>query len=231
MPTESPIAENIAHVRQLITAAAKSAGREPDSIQLLAVSKTKPLADIQAAKAAGQNSFGENYAQELADKAAELAADWHFIGPLQSNKTKLIANAASWVHSIDRSKIAERLNAQREPQLPPLQCCIQVNISQDPNKSGVSPDAVAELANQFATLPQLQLRGLMCIPHPNDHDAFSRMQTLFKQLQQQGLPLDSLSMGMSGDFEQAIAYGATHVRVGTAIFGARQHPATQAERT
>lgn len=222
MPTNLPIAENIAHIQQLISAAAASASRDPAEVHLIAVSKTKPLSAVTAAVAAGQHSFGENYAQELADKATGLAADWHFIGPLQSNKTKLVANAASWVHTIDRPKIAERLNAQRDPKLPTLQCCIQVNISEDPNKSGLTPAAVAELADAFNAWPNLQLRGLMCIPSAEDHDAFARMQQLFNHLKQQGFCLDTLSMGMSNDFELAIAHGATHVRVGTAIFGARE---------
>lgn len=221
MPTNSSIAENIAHIQQVIARAAEKSGRNPAEIQLLAVSKTKPIEAIQQAAAAGQPCFGENYAQELADKAAQLNVEWHFIGPLQSNKTKLVANAASWVHSIDRLKIAQRLSEQRDPTLPPLQCCIQINISEDPNKSGVSPNDAAALANAMRKLPSIKLRGLMCIPNADDDAAFARMHKLFTELQQQGFELDSLSMGMSQDFEQAIAYGATHVRVGTAIFGAR----------
>lgn len=224
MPTTSQIAENIAHIRQRIALAASAANRSSDDITLLAVSKTKPAEDVFAAIAAGQQSFGENYAQELSDKAQQLKAaqpDWHFIGPLQSNKTKLIANTANWVHSIDRLKIALRLSEQRDPFLAPLQCCLQVNISEEPQKSGVNPNDVAQLARQLMELPSLQLRGLMCIPSTSDTTAFARMQQLLIDLQQQGFRLDTLSMGMSQDFEDAIAHGATHVRVGTAIFGAR----------
>ena len=225
MLTTSQIAENIAHIQQRILIAASAANRSADDITLLAVSKTKPPEAIVAAIAAGQRSFGENYAQELSDKAQLLEAerpDWHFIGPLQSNKTKLIANTANWVHSIDRLKIAQRLNAQRDPALPPLQCCIQVNISEEPQKAGLFADQVGTLAQQLSELPALQLRGLMCIPSASDTAAFKRMQQLYIDLQQQGFRLDTLSMGMSQDFETAILHGATHVRVGTAIFGARQ---------
>lgn len=225
MPTTSQIAENIAHIQQRIQSAATAANRSADEITLLAVSKTKPVEAIIAAIAAGQRSFGENYAQELSDKALLLETeqpDWHFIGPLQSNKTKLVANTASWVHSIDRLKIAQRLSEQRDPALPALQCCIQVNISQEAQKSGVFADQVATLARQLGDLPALELRGLMCIPSASDSTAFERMQQLYVDLQQQGFRLDTLSMGMSQDFEAAILHGSTHVRVGTAIFGARQ---------
>lgn len=216
------IAANLDVVRQRIATAAANAGRNPADVTLIAVSKTKPLALVEAALAAGQTSFGENYAQELQEKSQQQAADWHFIGPLQSNKTKLIANQAQWVHSIDRLKIAQRLSDQRSAELPPLNVCIQVNISDEPQKAGVSVSELTALAAQVDRLPNLSLRGLMCIPKPDDAGAFERMRDLFEQLNEDGCQLDCLSMGMSSDFEAAIAAGATHVRVGTAIFGSRK---------
>ncbi|MDD9893490.1 MAG: YggS family pyridoxal phosphate-dependent enzyme [Gammaproteobacteria bacterium] len=216
------IAANLDVVRQRIATAAANAGRNPADVTLIAVSKTKPLALVEAALAAGQISFGENYAQELQEKSQQQAADWHFIGPLQSNKTKLIANQAQWVHSIDRLKIAQRLSDQRSAELPPLNVCIQVNISDEPQKAGVPVNEVAELAAQIKRRPNVVLRGLMCIPKPDDAGAFERMRDLFEQLNEGGCQLDCLSMGMSSDFEAAIAAGATHVRVGTAIFGSRK---------
>lgn len=215
------IAANLKAVRSRIVAAAEQAQRNPADITLIAVSKTKPLGLVQQALGAGQNSFGENYAQELNEKATAQVADWHFIGPLQSNKTKLVANHAAWVHSVDRLKIAQRLNEQRNEELTPLNICIQVNISDEPQKAGVAPAEVLKLAEQLVELPKLRLRGLMCIPSPTDTAAFGRMADLYKALNANGFGMDSLSMGMSADYEAAIAAGATHVRVGTAIFGAR----------
>jgi len=204
--------------------------RDPSEVQLLAVSKKHPASAIQEAYAAGQTVFGENYAQELLDKAAalaDLAIEWHFIGPMQSNKTRKIAAVASWVHTIDRLKIAQRLNDQRPSELDPLAVCIQVNISGELSKSGVMPDEVEPLAEAIHQLPNLSLRGLMVIPAPeSDFDkqrAIFRQAALLKnQLNQTGLKLDTLSMGMSNDMEAAIAEGATIVRIGTAIFGARK---------
>jgi len=203
--------------------------RPKDSVQLLAVSKRHPIEAIQEAYQAGQTAFGENYVQELVEKAEalhELNIEWHFIGPLQSNKTKQIATTASWVHTIDRFKIAQRLNDQRPENLPPLSVCIQVNISGEDSKSGVEGDELAELAQQISKMSRLRLRGLMAIPAPtNDfekqRETFAKVSALKEQLNQSGYNLDTLSMGMSGDMQAAIAEGATIVRIGTAIFGAR----------
>jgi pyridoxal phosphate enzyme (YggS family) len=203
-----------------------------DSIALLAVSKTWPASAVREAFAAGQRLFGENYVQEGVDKVAELAdlraqgLQWHFIGPLQSNKTRRIAETFDWVHTIDRVKIAERLSEQRPPTLPPLQVCLQVNVSGESTKSGVAPSELAALARAVAQLPRLQLRGLMAIPAPADDFAqqrasFARLRQCREQLNADGLLLDALSMGMSDDLEAAIAEGATVVRVGSAIFGER----------
>ena len=224
------IASNLQAVRGRIAAAAKACGRDPDDILLLAVSKTWPASCVAAAADAGQRDFGENYAQEGADKIAALTQRdlvWHFIGPLQSNKTKTVANDFEWVHSIDRLKIAERLSAQRDVHLPPLSICLQVNVSGESSKSGVAPDALAELADAVSALPGLRLRGLMCVPEPSDDVAlqrarFATLRQCMAELNARGLALDTLSMGMSHDLEAAIAEGATIVRVGTAIFGARQ---------
>ena len=223
------IGERLLAVQARIEAAAKVAGRDPAAVSLLAVSKTWPAAAVRAAAAAGQRAFGENYVQEGVDKVEalrDLSLEWHFIGPLQSNKTRPVANAFDWVHGIDRLKIAERLSAQRPTHLPPLQVCLQVNVSGEESKSGVEPDAALALAQQIAALPRLKLRGLMCIPEPTDDfaeqcAAFRRLQQRFTQLKDSGLPLDTLSMGMSHDLEAAIAEGATLVRIGTAIFGER----------
>ncbi|RMC94247.1 YggS family pyridoxal phosphate-dependent enzyme [Aquitalea palustris] len=225
------IAHAIEHVRQQIHAAEAAAGREAGSVRLLAVSKTFPASAVQQAYAAGQRAFGENYVQELQTKAAELAAldiEWHFIGPLQSNKTRIVAEAAHWVHSIERLKIAQRLSEQRPDSLPPLQVCVQVNVSGEASKSGCAPQEAKELALAVAALPRLQLRGLMCIPEPTE-DAqklagqFALLQQLQQELRTAGLTLDTVSMGMSADMAQAIAAGSTMVRVGTAIFGARHY--------
>ena len=212
-----------------IDEAARKFGRSPDEIELLAVSKTWPASAVREAAAAGQRAFGENYVQEGVDKAAELAAlglQWHFIGPLQSNKTRAVAQAFDWVHSVDRFKIAQRLSEQRPATSPPLQLCLQVNISGEASKSGVAVDEIGLLARQVAQLPRLQLRGLMAIPAPSDdflqqRQAFARLREVFEQLKSDGLPLDTLSIGMSHDLEAAIAEGATIVRVGSAIFGER----------
>lgn len=231
-------AARLAAVRQRIAAAAQAAGRSADSVRLLAVSKTWPAAAVHAAALAGQVAFGENYVQEGVAKIAaleELGLEWHFIGPLQANKTRQVANAFHWVHSIDRLRIAERLSAQRDLHLPPLDVCLQVNVSGEDSKSGVAPAAVNALAQAVAQLPQLRLRGLMCIPEPSSDEAllrarFAQLRSLQQDLCAQGLELDTLSMGMSDDLELAIAEGATMVRVGTAIFGQRMGAALHAER-
>ena len=223
------IADNIAQVRAQMAGACQAAGRAAGSVQLLAVSKTWGFDAVQAAYAAGQTDFGENYIQEAVDKIAalrDLPLVWHCIGPIQSNKTRLVAEHFDWVHSIDRLKIAHRLSEQRPEHLPPLQVCIQVNVDGGVTKSGVSPSDLPQLARAVAALPRLQLRGLMTIPEPAETDAQMRAvhhqaKELFDQLRAQGLPLDTLSMGMSADMAAAIAEGSTMVRVGTAIFGKR----------
>jgi pyridoxal phosphate enzyme (YggS family) len=225
----SSIADNITRIRVQIQVACQAAGRAPDSVQLLAVSKTWGTDAVRQAHAAGQTAFGENYIQEAVDKITalrDLPLQWHCIGPIQSNKTRLVAEHFDWVHSVDRLKIAQRLSEQRPPELPPLQVCIQVNVDGGETKSGVSPTDLPELALAVAALPRLQLRGLMTIPEPAETDAQMRAvhrqaKDLFEQLRAQGLPLDTLSMGMSADMAAAIAEGSTMVRVGTAIFGQR----------
>lgn len=220
-------------VQTQLAEAAHAAGREAATVQLLAVSKTFPAEAVREVYTAGQRAFGENYVQELQAKAAELAdlaIEWHFIGPLQSNKTRIVAETAHWVHAIDRLKIAERLSAQRPAHLPPLQVCVQVNVSGEDSKSGCSPADAPALLQAVAALPGLQLRGLMCIPEPTQDAAtlaarFGVLRQLQQQMAAQGLALDTLSMGMSADMAQAIAAGSTLVRVGTAIFGARHYPA------
>ncbi len=227
----SAIATNLQAVRARIAAAASAAGRAPESVRLLAVSKTKPLADVLAAAAAGQTAFGENYVQEGCEKAlatADRALEWHFIGPLQSNKTRPVAEHFAWVHSVDRLKIAERLSAQRPAHLPPLQVCVQVNVSGEASKSGCTPDEALALCQAVAALPQLCLRGLMAIPEPaNDAAAqrapLRRLREIYEAIRAAGLPLDTLSMGMTHDLEAAVAEGATIVRIGTAIFGERNY--------
>jgi len=225
------ISDNLQAIRHRIEQAARACGRDPAGITLLAVSKTKPDADIIAAHAAGQRVFGENYVQEGCDKAQRLEAaglelEWHFIGPIQSNKTRPVAGWFDWVHSIDREKIAARLSEQRDPHRPPLNICLQVNVSGEESKSGVAPDALPALADAVAALPRLVLRGLMAIPEPTDDVAlqrrrFAHVRQLRDDLNARGHHLDTLSMGMSQDLEAAIAEGATIVRVGTALFGAR----------
>ena len=223
------IADNISRVRAQMAAACQSNGRDPGSVQLLAVSKTWSADAVRQAHAAGQTAFGENYIQEAVDKITtlrDLPLVWHCIGPIQSNKTRLVAEHFDWVHSIDRLKIAQRLSEQRPTHMPPLQVCIQVNVDGGETKSGVSPPDLPALAQAVATLPRLQLRGLMTIPEPAETGAQMRTvhrqaKDLFEQLRAQGLPLDTLSMGMSADMAAAIAEGSTLVRVGTAIFGQR----------
>ena len=223
------ISANLQAVITRIEDAARQFGRNPDGISLLAVSKTWAASDVREAALAGQQSFGENYVQEGIDKARSLESlglEWHFIGPLQSNKTRPVAETFDWVHAVDRLKIAERLSEQRPENLPALQVCIQVNVSGEQTKSGVSLDETAALAHRVAALPRIRLRGLMAIPQfvedfAEQRMAFRRLREAFEQLNKEGLSLDTLSMGMSHDLEAAIAEGATMVRVGTAIFGER----------
>jgi len=201
------------------------------SVTLLVVTKTFPAEDVRTAFEAGETRFGENYVQEGVEKIAALAdlraqVEWHMIGPLQSNKTRVVAEQFDWVHSVDRLKIAQRLSDQRPAHLPPLQVCLQVNISGEASKSGLAPEEVAEVAREVAALPRLRLRGLMAIPEPADTLQAQRaphraLAALLRELQAQGLPVDTLSMGMSADLEAAILEGATLVRVGSAIFGQR----------
>jgi pyridoxal phosphate enzyme (YggS family) len=223
------VSANLVQVRKRIELAVLAAGRPADAVSLLAVSKTMPAQAVRDAFAAGQLAFGENYIQEGVDKIASLAdlpLVWHCIGPIQSNKTKLVAENFAWVHSIDRLKIAERLSAQRPAHLPALQICLQVNVDGGSNKSGVTPTDLLALAQAVAQLPNLQLRGIMTIPEPAENEAAARSvhrqaKALFDSLNAAGLKLDTLSMGMTGDLEAAIAEGSTCVRVGTAIFGHR----------
>lgn len=229
----SSIADNIGSVTRRIQKATLQAGRDPGSVRLLAVSKTRPPKDLRAAYAAGQTAFGENYLQEALEKIEALedldGIEWHFIGPIQSNKTRQIAASFDWVHSVDRLKIARRLNEQRAPSLPPLNICLQVNIDEEDTKSGCSLDELPELVAAIGELPHLSLRGLMAIPNPDQPESalrasFRKLANALKSLKQEfpeAGPLDSLSTGMSDDLEMAIAEGATWVRVGTAVFGAR----------
>ncbi len=225
------IASNMQAVRRVIEQAAHAAGRQAQNVNLLAVSKQVAAQGVREAFDAGQRAFGENYVQEALDKMAalrDLPLEWHFIGPIQSNKTRDIAEHFAWVHSIDRLKIAERLSAQRPQNMPSLNVCIQVNVSGEASKSGVAPDEVAILAQAVARLPHLKLRGLMAIPAPTQDMQLQRaplakLRELLKQLNAQGLQLDTLSMGMSHDLEAAVMEGATIVRVGTAIFGQRDY--------
>ena len=225
------IANNLQLVRNRIQAACAQTGRPADSVTLLAVSKTFPAVTVRDAFHAGQRCFGENYVQEALDKIAELAdlraqITWHLIGPLQSNKTRVVAEHFDWVQSVDRLKIAQRLSEQRPPHLPPLQVCIQVNTSGEDSKSGVAPGEALLLAQAVAALPRLQLRGVMALPAPSPDpavqaDALAQVRVVFEQLRAAGLPLNVLSMGMSADLEAAVAQGSTMVRVGTALFGQR----------
>ena len=225
------IASNLQEVKRRIATACAAAGRDANSVTLLAVSKTFGAQAVREALASGQPAFGESYVQEALAKIETLAAvrpqiEWHFIGPLQSNKTRAVAEAFDWVHSVDRLKIAQRLSEQRPPALLPLQICLQVNISQEASKRGLAPADVAGVARAVAALPRLRLRGLMAIPEPAA-DAPAQcaphraLRELMRSLNVNGLQLDTLSMGMSADLEAAIAEGATVVRVGSALFGSR----------
>lgn len=233
----SDIRTRLAAVRERIGQAETAWGREPGSVSLLAVSKTWPAETLSEALAAGQRCFGENYLQEALEKIAALTPEpleppieWHYIGAIQSNKTRDIARHFDWVHSVDRLKIAQRLNNQRPQELSPLNICLQVNISAETSKAGADADELVELAQTISQLPRLQLRGLMAIPAPTDQ--FDEQRAIFRQVatlkarinQELGLALDTLSMGMSGDLEAAIAEGATIVRIGSAIFGPRHYP-------
>lgn len=229
------IAENIAKIRLAIGQTATQHGRNPGSVLLLAVSKTFGAEAVIQAADAGQVAFGENYLQEALDKQQavqtlrpDLALEWHFIGPIQSNKTRPLAEHFAWAHAVDREKIARRLSEQRPPDLPPLNICLQVNVSGEDSKSGVTPTEVLALAHVVATLPGLQLRGLMAIPEPADdiesqRKPFALLRALQQQLTDAGILTDTLSMGMSADMDAAVAEGATIVRIGTAIFGKRDY--------
>lgn len=221
------MAERFQHIRSQIRHATSIAGRPRDSVQLLAVSKTKPATDIAALYRLGQRHFAENYLQEALAKQQQLAAfniSWHFIGPIQSNKTKPIACHFDWVHSVDRLKIAQRLSEQRPEYLPPLNICLQVNISEEASKSGVSVEELPELVQAISVLPNLRLRGVMAIPEPETNYSKQRQpyRLLYQAVQQlERADLDSFSFGMSGDLKAAIMEGATMVRIGTALFGER----------
>ncbi|RUO22964.1 YggS family pyridoxal phosphate-dependent enzyme [Aliidiomarina minuta] len=221
----------LASVEQQIEQACKAAQRDPDSVHLIAVSKTKPASMVVEAYQAGLRDFGENYVQEAVDKIAELAQykdiNWHFIGPLQSNKTRLVAENFAWVQSIDRLKIARRLSEQRPTHLPPLQVLIQVNIDDESSKSGIALEQLQELAAEIDQLPQLTLRGIMSIPSANaseqqQQQSFNALAEAFHALQQEYDNVDTLSLGMSNDMATAIQHGSTMVRVGTSLFGKRQ---------
>ncbi len=227
------IQHNLQHVRQRIADAAANCGRDPQQITLLAVSKTKPVSDIREAWQAGQRCFGENYVQEGVDKVAQTldltGLEWHFIGPLQSNKSRLVAENFDWCHTLDRQKLAQRLNDQRPAERGPLNVLIQVNISDESSKSGIRVDEISALAQQIAGMPQLKLRGLMAIPAPSEDYASrlavcQQMAEAFRTLQAEYRGVDTLSLGMSDDMDAAIEAGSTMVRIGSAIFGARQYP-------
>ena len=225
----SNIASNIDHVRTQIRHACEQAGRPEDSVTLLAVSKTRPAEEVRAAYSAGLTRFGENYLQEALDKIAqleELPLEWHFIGPIQSNKTRPIASHFDWVHSVDRLKIGQRLSDQRPDEMAPLNVCLQVNISREASKSGCLPEEAPALAQALSQLPGIRLRGLMAIPAAStdpatQHQAFADLRRLLEQIRIDLPALDTLSMGMSGDLDVAVAEGATIVRIGTALFGPR----------
>ncbi|MFG6668641.1 YggS family pyridoxal phosphate-dependent enzyme [Halomonas sp. HNIBRBA4712] len=229
---EIALSESLGKVQARLEHALDAAGRPAGSARLLAVSKTKPAAMVRKAHALGQRAFGENYLQEALDKQRELAdldgLEWHFIGPLQSNKTRAVAEHFAWLHSLERLKIARRLSEQRPEHLAPLNVCLQVNISREPSKAGVAPNEALELAREIAALPKLSLRGLMAIPAPatefeRQREPFAALKALLTELQAElpEAPLDTLSMGMSDDLEAAVQEGATIVRLGSAIFGAR----------
>jgi pyridoxal phosphate enzyme (YggS family) len=220
---------HVNHVRSRIRQAATAAGRDPASVTLVAVSKSKPAESVRAVATAGVTDFGENYLQEALlkqDVLGDLPLHWHFIGGLQSNKTRAVAERFLWVHSIDRFGIAKRLSDQRPFHSPPLNLCIQVALVPESTKGGVEPENLSELAARTSDLPRVKLRGLMCVPPPQpnisaERAVFSQLRELLEGLNAHGHDLDTLSMGMSGDFESAIAEGATHVRIGTALFGSR----------
>jgi pyridoxal phosphate enzyme (YggS family) len=220
---------HVNHVRSRIRSAAIAAGRDPNSVTLVAVTKAKPAESVRLAASAGVTDFGENYLQEALpkmDQLADLNLQWHFIGGIQSNKTRALAERFHWVQSVDRSSIARRLSEQRPFHAPPLNVCIQVALVPEPTKGGVAPEALAELAAAIEPLPRLRLRGLMCVPPPQadaaaERRVFALLKAALTDLNARGLKLDTLSMGMSGDFESAIAEGATLVRIGTALFGSR----------
>lgn len=228
----APACQRLQAVTARIAQASRDARRAAANVGLLAVSKTFGASEVRALADCGQRQFGENYVQEALEKQAalrDLPLIWHFIGPIQSNKTRLIAENFSWVHSVDRLKIAERLSAQRPEHLPPLQVCIELNVSGEASKSGLAPEELASQARAISTLPRLKLRGLMAIPAPSDNPAtqraaFRRVRVAFDALNAAGHTLDTLSMGMSGDLEAAILEGASIVRVGTALFGHRTSP-------
>ena len=223
------IPDRLNRVRERIAEAARACGRSAEEVALLAVSKTKPASDVLAAYGAGQRAFGENYLQDALPKIQALREpdiEWHFIGRIQSNKTADISRHFTWVHGLDRLRHAERLSAQRPADLPPLQVCLQVNLSGEASKGGVEPDDLPDLASSVVRLPRLRLRGLMTMPDPKSDPAtqraaFARLRGLLEGLRTKGLELDTLSMGMSADMEAAIAEGSTMVRIGTDIFGAR----------
>ena len=229
MPLPPAVRENLETLRARMVSAIRAAARDADAVRLLAVSKTFPAAAVAEAHAAGQTAFGENYVQEGVEKIAALAdlpLEWHYIGPIQSNKTRPIAEHFAWVHAVERLKIAERLSAQRPANMPDLQVCLQVNVSAETSKSGIESAAILNLARQVARLPRLKLRGLMAIPAPAaglaaQRAPFRELRLLKEQLNAAGLDCDTLSMGMSADLEAAILEGATIVRIGTAIFGPR----------
>ncbi len=226
---EPHISHKLSAIRQRLQQAEVLSGREDDPVTLLAVSKQQPAAAIAACHAQGQRCFAESYLQEALpklDALQALAIEWHFIGRLQANKTAAVARHFSWVQSVDRFRIARRLSQQRPPELTPLNVCVQVNISADPAKAGVGSDDVAELCRQIDGLPALRLRGLMAIPAVAGTSAlrrqeFARLRRLYQSLREQGFALDTLSMGMSGDLEEAVLEGATMVRIGSALFGQR----------
>ncbi len=224
------VTENLAYIRDLLAKAAADAGRGAESIRLLAVSKKQPVSSVIEAAAAGQCDFAENFVQEGLDKIAGAGRDdlcWHFIGHLQSNKTQAVADHFDWVHTVDRFKIAERLSNQRPKHLRDLNICLQVNIDDEPGKSGVAVIEVIDLARQMAALPRIRLRGLMCLPKMRSdveakREPFARLRELSDTLLSDGIAVDTLSMGMSGDFRAAILEGSTIVRIGTAVFGPRE---------
>lgn len=224
------IAERLDCARQGIALATVNANRPPNSVKLLAVSKTKPVSDIMEAYEAGQRMFGENYVQEGVDKIQQLSEyddiEWHMIGPIQSNKTKIVAQHFDWVHTLDREKIARRLNEQRPTTLAPLQVCIQVNIDDEGSKSGIKPEQLDDMVSFVSTLKQLQLRGLMAIPKANptpdeQQQSLDKLHDLFCRYHTKLASFDTLSVGMSGDMREAILHGSTMVRIGSAIFGSR----------